>query len=213
MIEDVLVLFTVLCDYFQFAAVGPNLAGLSHFMMSLSASMGYDMDKLVNITNGVYWVVLDVALALVFVWTIICFLKFTRLDVLLSKLWSRFEYWTDLLMPALGNLLFLPIISTLTNAFLCFKFTSDSLKDSFLNKDCFQRCWRDMHSGYVVGSGVGLLCYIPLAVFTRPLWQELQRNLHVKAQPLGLMVKSAVQVDVCLAETVSLVVLQTFYRY
>lgn len=194
MIEDVLVLFTVLCDYFQFAAVGPNLANLSSFMMSLSASAGYDMEKLINITNGIYWVVLDVALALVLVWTMICLLKFTRLDVLFNKLWSGFEYWVDLLMPTLGNLLFLPIISTLTNVFLCFKSTSDSLKDSFLNKDCFQPCWSNKHLGYVVGSGVGLLCYIPLAVFTRPLWQELQRNGHVKAQPLGLMVKSAVQV-------------------
>jgi len=199
MTEDVLVLFTVLCDYFQFAAVGPNLADLSHFMMTISASVGYDMDKLINISQGIYWVVLDVALALVFAWTTLCFLKFTRLDAVITKLWSGFEYWTDLLMPTLGNLLFLPIVSTLTNVFLCFKSTSASLKDSFLNKDCFERCWSSKHLGYVVGSGLGLLCYIPLAVFTRPLWQQLQPNLHVKAEPLGLMVKSAVQVFLIVA--------------
>lgn len=194
MTEDVLVLFAVVCDYFQFAAVGPNLANLSHLAMSASAALGYDMERLINITNGVYWIVLDTALALVVVWTLICFLKFTRLDVKLGKICSVFDYWTELLMPTLGNLLFLPIISTLTNVYLCFKSTSDSLKDSFLNKDCYEYCWRSGHIGYAIGSGIGLMCYIPLAVFTRPLWQELQHNVHVKAQPLALMVKSAVQV-------------------
>jgi hypothetical protein len=199
MTEDVLVLVTVACDYFQFAAVGPDLAGLSHYMMSLSATFGYDMEKLINITHGVYWIVLDCTLALVVVWTLICFLKFTGIDSKVAKICGSFQYWSDLLMPTLGNLLFLPIVSTLTNVFLCFKGTSAALTDSFLNKDCSEYCWRGGHLAYVICSGIGLLCYIPLAVFSRPLWQQLQPNVHVKAQPLALMVKSAVQVVLIVA--------------
>jgi len=194
MVEDVLVLSTVVFDFFQFAAVGPELANLSHLVMSLSEGTGYDMQKFINITNGIYWVILDGVLVLVGVWTLICVLKFTRLDERISKLCSAYEYWSNLLMPTLGHLLFLPIVSTLTNVYLCYKGTSDSLTDSFLNKDCYEYCWRDGHLGYAIGSGLALLCYIPLGVFTRPLWQELQHNVHVKAQPLALMAKSVVQV-------------------
>ena len=199
MMEDVLVLITVGCDYFQLAAVGPDLTSISSLVTKLSASLGFDVQKLVTISHGVYWLVLNGTLGLVLLWTLISVLKFTHLHAKVAQKCSWFEYWTVLLMPALGNMLFLPIISTLTGVFLCYKSASDSLSDSFLNKDCTERCWQGSHTAYTVLSTAALLCYIPLAVFTRPLWQELQPNLHIKAQPSALMVKSTVQVFLIVA--------------
>ena len=45
-----------------------------------------------------------------------------------------------------------------------------------------------------VRSAVALLLYIPLAMFTRHVWQDQQSNVHVKAVPLALVVKSVVQI-------------------
>jgi hypothetical protein len=43
-------------------------------------------------------------------------------------------------------------------------------------------------------SVIALLIYLPLAVGTRPLWQERQSIVHIKATPLALLVKSVIQV-------------------
>jgi len=69
----------------------------------------------------------------------------------------------------------------------------EEFTDSFLNRDCAEKCWTDKHLYYVSFAGVCLLAYTPIAVFTRPLWQDLQSNLHLKALPLYLMLKSVLQ--------------------
>ena len=122
-----------------------------------------------------------------------CALKFTGFDRRLGKVCGCLEWWSDLLMPTFGNVLFLPIVSTLVSVFLCYNASGPDLTDSFLVKDCYQHCWTDAHITYVVGSGVALLLYVPLGVFTRPLWQETQRNAHIKAAPVALMARSVVQ--------------------
>ena len=85
------------------------------------------MDKLINITDGVYWIVLD------------CLGSSGGLVVhLLPKVHrNRLQsskntgLSSDLLMPTLSNLVCLPIVSTLENVYLCFKGTSNSFYTLF----------------------------------------------------------------------------------
>ena len=46
----------------------------------------------------------------------------------------------------------------------------------------------------MAGSSALLLLWVPLAVFTRPLWQELQPLLHVKTQPLHKLLSTVFQI-------------------
>ena len=98
------------------------------------------------------------------------------------------------LMPILGNLMFIPIISTLVNVFVCDKSLDDTFEESILDKDCYQKCWDSEHMSYAVISGIFILLYQPLAVYFRPMWQELLPLLHIKALPRYLMLKSVFQV-------------------
>jgi hypothetical protein len=198
-IEDVLVLSTVGWDFLQLSAMGPDFSRISGKLQSASGSLGLDLDNVVNLTQGMYWIVLNCVLGGVGLYLLVSLLKLTKARDWIAKLWSSFHYWSDLLLPSLGNLLFLPIISTLTQVFLCNKAFGPSFTSSFLNKDCYQHCWSGSHLGYCIGSAVALLLYIPLATYTRPLWQELQTNVSIKASPPALMIKSAFQVFLIVA--------------
>lgn len=193
-LEDVLVLSTVAWDFLQLAAMGPDFSNLSEKLQMVSASVGLDLDSVINLTQGIYWVVLDCVLGGVVLYLLISVLKLTKGGVWITHLWSSFHYWSDLVLPSLGNLLFLPIVSTLTQVFLCSKASGPAFTSSFLNKDCYEHCWSGSHLGYCIGSAVALVLYIPVATYTRPLWQELQTNGSLKASPPALMIKSAFQV-------------------
>lgn len=190
-IEDVLVLVAMVVDCLQITALGPDLSTLSHFFDSICAGISVKVDKLMVLVRGMYWVIVDVTLGVVGLLVLICVLKYKQWD---KKLCCSFAYWTQLLMPTLCHLLFLPIIAVLTSVFICYKGISDNLTDTFHNKDCFEFCWRGKHLGYAIGSAVALLLYIPVAMCTRHIWQDLQSNVHVKAVPLALVVKSVVQI-------------------
>jgi hypothetical protein len=94
-----------------------------------------------------------------------------------------------LLQPSFGNLLFLPTIRTLLSVFDCHQATGPTLTDSFLHRDCYVKCWQNAHLAYLSLSAVFLCAYTPLALFTRPLWQELQLSLHVKYEAFDLLVQ------------------------
>lgn len=46
----------------------------------------------------------------------------------------------EIIIPILGHIGFLPIMSTLFNIFLCDKSIGDEFTDSFMNKDCYEFC-------------------------------------------------------------------------
>jgi hypothetical protein len=97
----------------------------------------------------------------------------------------------------LGDQGFLPIVSILLDVFVCDEaYASDGspeLTDSFLSRDCHANCWTDEHIYYVWFAIVGLIMYVPLAVYARPLWQDYKVALHIKILPLMLMLKTVVQ--------------------
>lgn len=55
--------------------------------------------------------------------------------------------------------MFIPIISTLLNVFVCDKGSSESISDSILKKDCDVYCWKDDHLSFAIASAIGILCY------------------------------------------------------
>lgn len=187
-VEDVLALGTIVIESLQLA----DLATISHFFDSLCGRISLNVDKLLKQISKFYWVILNCTLGAVILWATICSLKYRELE---RKLCCSFTYWSQLFMPSLGHLLFLPIISILSSVFQCSKSISADLTDSFLDRNC----WKGKHLDYAIGSVVALLLYIPLTVYTRHYWQDLQANVHVKAVPLALVVKSILPISLIAA--------------
>lgn len=194
--SDVVVLASLVIEFFQHLAMGPDTSPLIQSLPTLTQSLTLDLQSFFSMTQGGFWLLLD------FVFAVCAFWLFALL-MLHYDLWKCTENMcvfptvrqlTDLLMPVMGSVCFLPIISVLLEVFLCDQATGNEVTDAVLTKDCYQHCWVFPHSLYVSLAVLSLVIYVPPAVFYRPLWQLLQSNLHVKTSPAFLMEKTIFQV-------------------
>ncbi|CAG9319080.1 unnamed protein product [Blepharisma stoltei] len=192
---DVIIGATIVIEFFQYSSMGPNFSMISPFLAEISNPFGLELQNIIKLKNGVFWVVVDIVFGSIVIWITMCMVILFRLDEKYARVspFRLIAWLADYLMPILGNLCFIPFISICLDIFVCDESIGDSFTDSFLAKDCYYFCWKDEHLVYAIISFIALVCYCPLAVFCRPLWQELQHLLHVKTTPLFLMVKTIVQ--------------------
>ncbi|CAG9319672.1 unnamed protein product [Blepharisma stoltei] len=194
-LQDIIVGATIAIEFFQFSSMGPDYSFMSSFLYDLSNAMSLSLGSILKLENGVFWIVVDGVYAGIVSWIILCAVVLFRLDEKWQNIWIFRLLGTaaDYLMPILGNLCFIPFISICLDIFVCDQSIGNNFTDSFLAKDCYYYCWKGEHLVYAILAFIALVAYEPLAVFCRPLWQELQSALHVKAVPLFLMVKTVVQ--------------------
>ncbi|CAG9319101.1 unnamed protein product [Blepharisma stoltei] len=195
-VQDTIVGVSIIVEFFQYASMGPDISLLSSIFAKFSDALSLDLDDIIKLENGVFWIVVDITFGGIVLWGVLCAVVLLRLD----EKWRvisvfRFLSWlADYLMPILGNLCFIPFISICLDIFLCDQSIGDNFTESFLARDCYYFCWKSEHLVYAILSFLALFLYVPLAIFCRPLWQELQSMLHVKASPVYLMVKTIFQI-------------------
>mmetsp|Transcript_12924 Transcript_12924/g.24005 ORF Transcript_12924/g.24005 Transcript_12924/m.24005 type:complete len:317 (+) Transcript_12924:705-1655(+) len=177
--------------------MGPDFSIITPVISTFGEAASVQLDDFINLQNGVYWAVLYGVHATCFSWVVLWICIYLQVN-------ERWRSWVAnylvtasyLLLPIIGNLGFLPILSILMSVYFCPYATGSTFADSLLEKDCYQHCWTQQHSILVSFSLLSLVLYIPLAVLMRPAWQELQPNLHIKTLPMYLMLKSVFQVNV-----------------
>lgn len=211
-INDVIVMAGIVIELIQYLSIGPDLTFLSQGVYKFLSSTTMDIQDFITYRNGGYGMVWIGVVSSVAASILMGVVVFMHLDI-------KFEWIpcckgigdiSELVIPFVGNLLFLPIISILMNAYICIKGTgideaSIGFTDSYLSVDCYEDCWQGIHLVHVVGSSVVLLIYTPIAVVLRPLWQEIQSPLNIKTSPLYLMVKTVLQIClIVLSKTVKL---------
>jgi hypothetical protein len=179
--------------------MGPDFSSLSTFLADIGHGVTVDLSHLLEMKEGVFWIILDIVFAAVGVWIVACFIILTKLDL-------RYHGWTlcvylglisEFILPIIGDQGFLPIVSILLDIFVCDRAYVESgdpeMTDSFLSRDCHASCWTGEHRWYVGFAVISLISYVPLAVYSRPLWQDYKTDLHIKTLPLLLMIKTIVQ--------------------
>jgi predicted membrane protein len=123
--------------------MGPEFTAISSLLMTICETLvvfsSFEGDE--------YWTALNVALGVMLIWSVICVIDLIGLE---PRMCGCYRYWTKLLMPTLSNFLFLPLVSLLSTVFMCSKGISESLTESFFNKDCHEFCWRGKHIGYAI---------------------------------------------------------------
>lgn len=193
--DDVMQLVGMPIECLQYISIGPSPGKLNWWIGTISSTAALEGDVLLNTQGNFYWT-LWTAMGTLGVYFLLCMLKLTKLGNRLEWLpiWSFAMLFFNVALPVLSTLLFLPIVSTLSQVFLCFHSTGPEFSLSYLNKDCYEYCWGLKHILHVVWCSVVLCLYIPWAMYRQPLWQEQQSVLHINSQPLSLMVKSVMQV-------------------
>ncbi|CAG9316649.1 unnamed protein product [Blepharisma stoltei] len=195
-IQDFIIGASIIIEFFQLLSMGPDIRPLNSFIADIGDLVSLDLESFLKLENGKFWWLSTSVIGLCGLWLFLCLIVLFRIDEKYEyiSLFRVLGFLAEELMPILGNLCFIPFISTLLDIFVCDESIGNSFTKSFLSKDCYQFCWQGSHIIYVVLSIFALFCYEPLAVFCRPLWQELESNLHVKSLPLYLMSKTVIQV-------------------
>jgi ABC-type branched-subunit amino acid transport system substrate-binding protein len=198
--QDRVVLLLVLVDFLQYIGHGPVLKNNQDAIQNLIdyASAGtlgaIDFNK-----EGVYKTVLNSILSLVLVWFIFSFLIWMKFRGIRIRCCELLTTLGEAVMPLLGNALFLPITSVLFDIFICEEAHGPiqselDYSDSFMFRDCNEDCWGGLHLRYVIAVSIALVLYHPITIITRPLWQELIPDMHLKTRQTFYLQKSLVEV-------------------
>jgi hypothetical protein len=98
-----------------------------------------DLENVIDLREGVFWTVLTVVNCLAVVMFLLYIFnvfairgKFPHSGIL-----ANLKSLSDTVLPIIGNILFLPIVSILLEIFMCVETSGDDLEDSFLYKDCY----------------------------------------------------------------------------
>ena len=202
-VSDVIVLGSIVVEFVQYLTLCTASSGLITALQRLGESVTLDFKSLIDLNKGMYWTLLNCVLLSCLLWTVFLVMFYLDLWKKLAGMCTTIEQFADFSLPIVGNLGFLPFISSLTDVFSCDQTIGDQWTDAVLSKDCYQHCWVYPHLVYVIGACGALVLYVPTAVFCRPLWQEFQPALHVKTSPGFLMLKTIYQVTlIVLSKTV-----------
>lgn len=199
--NDRLIGFLMVVDVLQYIGHGPVLqTGQDIFSIVLDYASGGTLSA-IKFTKGIYWAVLNSTLGIITLWVVCCMLIWLRIRKLEIRRLSFFSDFAEVVMPVLGNTLFLPITAILFDVFVCDEAHGLSeqdlnYKDSFMFRDCNEDCWIGSHLRYAMVCSVMLLAYLTVTVFTRPIWQELMGDLHVCTRKLFYLQKSFVEVTI-----------------
>jgi len=192
--QDGYFMLSFLVEFLQILELGPTI-GFPHNVRNTVNILSLNLWEVVQFSKGVFWGVEGTILAVIVLYISLCGVRLSKLDSRLSH-WAvcrGLSSWIDVLSPPLSSLCFLSIVSTVMTVFVCDRATGPAFTASFLAVDCWERCWSGTHLRLALVSAMLLCLYVPLAVFTRPLWQQCQSRLHIKANPRTFLAKSALQ--------------------
>ena len=86
---------------------------------------------------------------LVIVWVLVFIVQSGVQFLEVLQCWCKWlEFY--LIIPTLSNVLFLPTYFTLLSTFECQQATGTSFSDSFLDRDCYKKCWSKLYLAYAM---------------------------------------------------------------
>mmetsp|Transcript_16475 Transcript_16475/g.29718 ORF Transcript_16475/g.29718 Transcript_16475/m.29718 type:complete len:1126 (+) Transcript_16475:28-3405(+) len=199
--NDMLVKALVVFDMFQYVTVGPKLSNGQDLLERVTSYLSDGFINSIDLTSGVYWKIMNSLLSVVLVWLLFCVLLWLRYK---NFEFRRLKWLTNAgekLMPILGNALYMPIIAILFDVYYCEEAQGEEgdnldYTDSFMYRDCSETCWKGTHAKYAIVVSICLMIYHPVTVVTRPLWQELQTDTHIKTNPFYYFLKSIVEIAI-----------------
>ncbi|CAG9323419.1 unnamed protein product [Blepharisma stoltei] len=204
-ILDNLMYFAMIVECFQYICIGPDFTdlfpGFFKKIIKISALDFRNFSKSFDWTIWYQIIMMEIILA---VWLFFLIGKIfnvwrkckIQLFVIISEI-------GNVLLPIIGDILFLPITWFLLLTFQCTKSIGDNFKDSFHNQDCSIFCWQDEHIKYIAGSSLAILLYLPASLYYRPSWKDNTGNLvfHFKEQPYNSAIKSFMQIVLVVMNT------------
>jgi hypothetical protein len=105
-LNDMIIIAIVFIDFCQYLAMGPRFRSLNAVIWELSSVTSVDLSGLIEMSEGVFWMVLNIVYALCFVWFVVSVLVLLKVDIKYesSAICRNFGYWAEFLLPMLSNM-------------------------------------------------------------------------------------------------------------
>ena len=192
--KDTLVQITIGIEFFQLVAIAPKLKSLQVVIQSASNIFMVDAIKTTQQDKSGSWQELVAVCCLCYCWFVLVILIMMNAESWLKRVpfcTRILALMSDLYLPFIGNTMFLPFTALLVDAFIC---DHQAQGHAFVWRDCYMQCWTNTHYVYISMSGVAIVCFVTLAVYSRPLWQQAKTGVNVISKPFFLLFKTCVQV-------------------
>lgn len=192
---DSIVMIIIFIDLLQMISMGPDLSPLISSLLRFPDAVALNLSNIIVFNKEVYWTVLYLILLLMLICSMLSIIIICRYgeryDCQFLKLANKIGIAS---IPLITEALFLPILSISFFIFDCQDGTGNALTDAFMNKDCYTDCWKSSHLSFAILTSLGLLAYLPFALFLRPLWQELENEVNIHSNSATLIIKGIIQV-------------------
>ena len=195
--QDMFVFAIIILEIFQYFSLGTVPTDNSSVIDSISEISGVNFQRIITVSGSAYWHMILGTIIALWTWVTLCFtviLRSKRIWCFKSEIFEIIDFISEYVMPTLGDLGFLPIISMLMNLYVCTLCITDELTQSYNSHDCTTYCWTGMHLSYAVVSLISLAIYIPLSLYFRPIWQNYQGTINIRANSRYMIFKSVFQV-------------------
>mmetsp|Transcript_15379 Transcript_15379/g.27917 ORF Transcript_15379/g.27917 Transcript_15379/m.27917 type:complete len:185 (+) Transcript_15379:255-809(+) len=143
---DKLITLSIVIDTFQYIGHGPSLKDSANILGRASdLASGGTIDTWTYKRNT-FWALINSTLILIAVWMVLSLVVWLRHKGISHRILNTLAWAGDMLMPILGNIMFLPFISVLYETFYCGEghgpMKSElEYTDSFMYRDCYEDCW------------------------------------------------------------------------
>lgn len=143
-----------------------------------------------------------VAFAVLFCLMVLIIYTESEASCLTSSSGRSMVQWMTFLCPAIGDVMFIPIVYNLLSVFSCMKtYRLPIIMNDFqpfMARDCTMECWSGNHIKLTVVAAITLAVYVPTAIYTRPIWQVLHDSLTIKSQPKYVIFMSYWKLMLCI---------------
>ncbi|CAG9334731.1 unnamed protein product [Blepharisma stoltei] len=108
-LQDIIVEITIGIEFFQFAAMGPDITPINSILAKISSSLSFSLENIFALQKGIFWILIDGVFGAILFWLVLCLVVLLRLDEKYPSVTAfRFLAWlADYLMPILGDLCFM----------------------------------------------------------------------------------------------------------
>jgi hypothetical protein len=192
--KDTIVQVTIIIEFFQFVAIAPAFLSLKVVIEAASNIFMLDVLKVAQEDKTGYWTLLQVICILCYLWFFLVMMIMLNAENWLRRipfLQRTLALLNGFYLPFFGNTMFLPFSALLLDCFICDKKAQGY---SVVSRDCYMNCWTSTHNTYVIMAILGIAAYEPVAVFSRPLWQQAKTNLNLMSKPYFLLFKTCMQI-------------------
>jgi len=192
--KDTLVQAQIAIEFFQFIAIAPTFSSLEIVIKAASNIFMLDIMKVASSNKGDYWILLAAVCGLCYLWFFLVLIIMLNGEHWLRKLpfFKRIvSILNTLFLPFFGNTFFLPALALLLDMFVC---DHTAQGHEYVWRDCYTNCWEGKHKTFIVMSSIAIICYEPVAAYSRPLWQQSRTGLNLKIQPFFLLLKTCMQI-------------------